>query len=181
MHGLKDTAPGGNVIQPVTRPFNARNIVYAFDAPNAARRRREPARPRPADPEDRPLDDERARQGRPQTGRPRHALAGFGRNADQPEGGRFFAVYPDGIRFLVSPQADVKTNSPLDLGRWQMLTATYDGDSLTIYKDAAPIMKKRMGIDADAEPAVSLGAADPWDHQRVFAGGIQISPSAGAR
>ena len=96
-------------------------------------------------------------------------------NADQPEGGsnRFFAVYPDGIRFLVSPQADVKTNSPLDLGRWQMLTATYDGDSLTIYKDAAPIMKKRMGIDADAEPAVSIGAADPWDHQRVFAGGIQ--------
>ena len=33
LRGLKDTAPGGNVIQPVTRPFNARNIVYAFDAP----------------------------------------------------------------------------------------------------------------------------------------------------
>ena len=75
----------------------------------------------------------------------------------------------------------MKTNSPLDLGRWQMLTATYDGDSLTIYKDAAPIMKKRMGIDAAAAPVVSIGVADPWDHQRVFAGGFNISPSAGVR
>ena len=75
----------------------------------------------------------------------------------------------------------MKTNSPLDLGRWQMLTATYDGDSLTIYKDASPIMKKRMGFAADGEPTVSIGTPDPWDHQRAFRVASRRSPFAAAR
>ena len=75
-------------------------------------------------------------------------IAGFGQDKDPVAGSssRYFAVYPDGIRFWLATDGDVKTNSPLDLGRWQMLTATYDGDTLTVYKDAAPIMKKRISM-----------------------------------
>jgi alpha-mannosidase len=172
---LKDTAPGANLIQPVTRQFNARNIVYSFDRPKLPSGGvNQPVAGLPVLKADHWTMNVLVRADAKPT--ERVVIAGFGQDAEEPAGGgsnRYFAVYPDGIHFLVSPQADVKTNSPLDLGRWQMLTATYDGDSLTIYKDAAPIMKKRIGIDAGAEPVVSVGVPDPWDHRRAFAGGIE--------
>ncbi len=174
LRGLKDTSAAGNVIQPVTRAFNARNVVFGFDGPKLP-----------------PGGFKQTVTGLPvlkgdhwtmnvfvkadtKPGE-RVIIAGFGPDADHADGGssRYFAVYPDGIRFWAAPQTDVKTNSPLDLGRWQMLTATYDGDTLTIYKDAAPIMKKRTTFAADSEPGVSIGTPDPWDHLHAFGGSVQ--------
>ncbi len=173
-HGLKDTSPAGNEIKPASQPFNAGNIVYTFNAPTLPPGGVKQSVSRlPVLKTDHWtmnvfVKSERAPDGRV-------VIAGFGQDTD-PQGGsaaRYFAVFPDGIRLWAAPEGDVKTNSPLDLGRWQMLTATYNGDTLTVYKDAAPIMKKRVGLTTDCEGNVSIGTIDPWDHQHVFPGQVQ--------
>lgn len=173
LHGLRDTTPNGNLIQPVTRPFNAGNIVYnlpSADLPAGALKTAAPGLPvRKSDSwtmnmlvktDVRPPD--------------RSVIAGFGQDSDVPggEGARYFATFSDGIRFWSSGR-DVNTNSPLDLGRWQMLTATYDGRTVAVYKDGQPIMKKEVEFAADSDPSVSIGPADPWDHQRRFEGSVR--------
>lgn len=174
LSGLKDTSPGGNTIRPVTQPFNARNIVYTFNAPQLpAGGVKTSVIALPLLKTDHWTMNALVKADRPPDGPV--IIAGFGQDKDPVAGSssRYFAVHRDGIRFWLATDGDVKTNSPLDLGRWQMLTATYDGDTLAIYKDAAPIMKKRISMHADSEPNVSVGTVDPWDHQRVFPGSVQ--------
>jgi alpha-mannosidase len=103
-------------------------------------------------------------------------VAGFGKPEDKDGAGaaaRYFAIKPeDGIEFWHGGR-NLKTNSPLDLGRWQMLTATYNGDSLTLYKDGEKIGQERVGFRQDADSCISVGAPDPWEHAVSFQGKIQ--------
>jgi alpha-mannosidase len=174
LHGIKDNSPAGNAIQPVTKPFNAENIVYKLasaELPGEAVTsqvfglpvlKREPwtmnlLLKTDAKPKDRVI------------------LAGFGQPNDEKGAGaaaRYLAVFPEDIEFWCGGK-NLKTNSPIDLGRWQMLTATYDGDSLALYKDGEPIGKERIGFGMDAGGSVSVGPIDPWDHQRSFAGSVK--------
>ena len=44
---------------------------------------------------------------------------------------------------------DMNTNAKLDLHRWQMLTATYDGKTVTLYKDGNQLASGERELPAD--------------------------------
>ncbi len=96
-------------------------------------------------------------------------LGGFGDAKDAPGQERFLIKFHDGIHFW-GGNVDITTGVPFDLGRWQMVTLTFDGKTLTIYKDAAAIKTAAITLD-DAADAVRLGATGPWNANR-FAGRI---------
>ena len=172
MHGIKDTAPAGNALDPVKLPFNADNIVYTLASAEL-----------PGGAVTTPVGDLPVLRRDPWTmnllvktdakPKDRVILAGFGKAEDEQSGGpRYLALYPEGIEFWYGGK-NLKTNSPVDVGRWQMLTATYTGDSLTLYKDGERIGNVRVGFSADADGSVSVGATDPWTHQHAFAGSVK--------
>lgn len=173
LRGIKDMTPFGNLVAASKKSFNAENIVYAIDSATL------PARSVNAQVAGLPLQKEDAWTMNIWV-KPDHAvedrtvIAGFGRNSDDPDGGtsRYFAVFDDGIRFW-SANRDVETGSPLEAGRWQMLTATFDGKTLTIFKDGDPIGKGNIKLSDDSEHNVNIGQPDPWDHERIFHGEIR--------
>ena len=101
-------------------------------------------------------------------------LGGFG-NADnrtaKPGTGRYFVNFEDGLAFWLADE-DLTTHVKLDLQRWQMLTATYDGKTLTLYKDGTQIAAGQRTLPADAAFA-GLGLVDPWEHGIKFDGEIR--------
>ncbi len=173
VHGIKDTTASGNAMGPTQLPFNAENIVYTLKAA------RLPAQPVKAPVAGLPLQKSDAwtmnvlvNPSRAPTGQT--VIAGFGLDKDNPDGGtsRYFAVFNDDIRFW-SANRDVATNSPLEVGRWQMLTATYDGRTLSLYKDGDPIGNKDIVLSDDPDASVNIGQPDPWNHQQRFQGAVQ--------
>jgi alpha-mannosidase len=171
--GLKDQSPSGNFMAPATQPFNAQNIVYSLPSARLPDQHvKVPVAGLPLKKNDawtmnilvkpdRELND-------------RAIIAGFGRDVDNPEGGtsRYFAVLDNEIRFW-SANRDVVTGSPLEAGHWQMLTATYNGKTLTVYKDGDPIGKKEVELNNDSDAYVNIGAPDPWEQSSRFHGGVQ--------
>ena len=101
----------------------------------------------------------------------RTLIAGFGAAKDEAGHGRYQSKFANGIHFWCAGR-DVETTTPLSLGAWQMLTATYDGQTLTLYKDAQKIAESRVALDDD-ESVVEIAPIDPWDHQRRFVGEIR--------
>ena len=101
-------------------------------------------------------------------------IAGFGQPTNNSAGGtsRYIAYFKDGIRFWAS-QADVITNSPLEKDRWQMLTATYDGQTVTVYKDGEMIGQKETRLRDDPDNSVGLGLPDAWTQSNLFQGRAQ--------
>ena len=171
--GIKDQTTAGNVIESTTRRFNAENIVYILKAASL------PAQAIKTRVSGLPLKQEDTWTMNvlvkpslaPEN---RTVIAGFGRETDNSSEGtsRYFAVFDDGIRFWAASR-DVASSSPLEVGRWQMLTATYNGSTLTLYKDGDPIAKKDVALSTDPDTLVSIGKPDPWDHQRSFHGDVQ--------
>lgn len=110
----------------------------------------------------------------------RTLIAGFGKTDDSSDGaGRYLAKFANGIHFW-SRNDDVESKSPFDAGRWQMLTATYDGMTIRLYKNGKVIGQTDAEL-ADDEPIVRIAPLDPWDNQRRFSGEIReltIWPSA---
>jgi alpha-mannosidase len=173
LSGLTDTSPSHNALVPVTVPFNAQNILYRVDTAT--------------------LPDQGI--SAPLTGLPlkktdnwtmnvlvkpdtapedRTIIGGFGDDSNNPTPGlgRYFAVFQDGIRLWASNQ-DVTTNSPIQVGAWQMLTATYDGHTIVVYKDGEVIGKRDVDLSDDTQGNVNIGKPDPWDHKRLFHGSVQ--------
>ncbi len=101
----------------------------------------------------------------------RTIIAGFGSARDEEGRGRYLSKFANGIHFW-SADRDAETNTPLALGSWQMLTATYDGRMLTLYKDAQKIGEERVSL-SDDESVAEIAPVDPWDQQRRFAGEIR--------
>jgi alpha-mannosidase len=102
----------------------------------------------------------------------RTVIAGFGRCEDTIEGAaRYLSKFANGVHFW-SRNRDVPGRTPLDLGRWQMLTATYDGKVLRLYKDASKIGEREVAL-ADDENAVRFAPVDPWEKKRRFDGEIR--------
>jgi alpha-mannosidase len=102
----------------------------------------------------------------------RTLIAGFGRCEQTSEGvARYMAKFSRGIHFW-SHNRDVEGRTPLDLGRWQMLTATYDSRVLCVYKDGKKLAQRELEL-ADDENAVHIAPIDPWDQTRRFKGEIR--------
>ncbi|MHB8636980.1 MAG: glycoside hydrolase family 38 N-terminal domain-containing protein [Fimbriimonadaceae bacterium] len=102
----------------------------------------------------------------------RTMIAGFGRSIDGRVGtGRYFTKFPEGINFWVADR-DVQTQVPLDLGKWQMLTATYDGTTMRLYKNGELIGEKQVAL-ADDRSLVRVLPIDAWERRRRFGGEVR--------
>jgi alpha-mannosidase len=102
----------------------------------------------------------------------RTLIAGFGRCEQTSDGvARYMAKFSRGVHFW-SHNRDVEGRTPLELGRWQMLTATYDGRLLAFYKDGKKLGQRELEL-ADDENSVHLAPVDPWEHKRRFKGEIR--------
>lgn len=118
----------------------------------------------------------------------RTLVAGFGRANDGRAGnGRYFAEIDGGITFWIANQ-DVMTKTPYEVGKWQMLTATYDGTTVSVYKNGQLIGKGMQTLANDSN-RVNVFPLDAWDHQRRASGSVRdfsiwgeaLSPTAVAR
>ncbi len=99
-------------------------------------------------------------------------IAGFGRAIDGRQGtGRYFSKFTKGINFWIC-NADVTTEVPLDLGKWQMLTATFDGTTIRLYKNGEKIAEEADTL-SDDRAQVGVMPLDAWDRKRVFGGEVR--------
>ena len=53
-----------------------------------------------------------------------------------------------------------------------MLTATYDGQTIRLYKNAKLIGQNQLGLDDD-EASVHVAPIDPWDNKRKLDGDVR--------
>ncbi len=163
--GVKDLSPGANASGGAPAPVAVGGPILSVDDPGRLQRR-DTALPRSGrapwtinfllktdrQPEDRTL------------------LAGFGRAVDGPQGtGRYIAKFSGGLHFW-SADSDLPTDVPLDLGRWQMVTATYDGETLRLYKDGKPVASRDARL-SDDEGVARVAPLDAWERKRRFDGG----------
>ena len=98
-------------------------------------------------------------------------IGGFGDAGDNHGQERYLANFQDGIHFWGS-RVDIPTNTPYDLAQWQMVTVTYDGDTIRIYKNAQEIAAAPAAL-ADAAPVVNLAPPAPWERGHRFTGRLQ--------
>ncbi len=83
---------------------------------------------------------------------------------------RYLVKYKNGIHFWGS-SVDVNPGVPFDVGRWQMITITYDGELLTIYKDGKELIASEEKL-VDAAPVVRLAPPPHWNNGSRFAGAV---------
>jgi alpha-mannosidase len=99
-------------------------------------------------------------------------IVGFGRCEDDDGGvGRYVCKFANGAHFWSAKQ-DVEGRTALDLNRWQMLTATYDGSILRMYKDGKKIGEAPITL-VDDRNEVNIAPKDPWDHKYTFNGELR--------
>lgn len=104
----------------------------------------------------------------------RTVIAGFGRcdgTGEAGGGGRYMTKFASGLEFW-SHNRDVPASVPLDLGKWQMLTASYDGKVMRVYKDGKKVAEKPVDL-VDDQSVVCVAPMDPWEHKRKFEGQIR--------
>ena len=97
-------------------------------------------------------------------------LGGFGDDSDNSGTQRYLIKFHDGINFWGS-NVDVTSGVPLDLGKWQMVTATFDGATLRLYKNGTEI-KSAPATLSDAAATVKIAPRGPWDNGHRFAGKV---------
>ena len=168
--GVKDVSPAGNLIIPQAVGLTSGGRVFA-SGPLLAKTPQEfkiadlPVKAR--DPWTINLFCKVEHQPENQT-----IIAGFGRATDGRVGtGRYLSKFANGIHFW-SANEDVETTTPLDLGRWQMLTATYDGQTLRVYKDAVKLAEQKVDLSDDLSQ-VEVMPKDPWEQERVLDGEVR--------
>ncbi len=99
----------------------------------------------------------------------RTPIAGFGQSADDVSGAsRLICKFRNGLRFW-GKDIDIVGHAPLDLHRWQMLTATYDGRNVAVYKDGKLLTSEPAAL-SDAPPYYKLAPVDGWSGARRFKG-----------
>ena len=97
-------------------------------------------------------------------------LGGFGSAAGDTATERYPIQSQDGICFW-GGNMDVPTGVPYDLGKWQMVTLTCNGSTLTISKNGRPI-KTADVLLAPAADVVKIAPVGPWPTAGHFAGKI---------
>lgn len=88
-------------------------------------------------------------------------IGGFGDANDSGGQERFIVKFHDSIQFWGS-NVDIGTGVPFDLNKWQMITVTYDGSTVRIYKNGK-LLKAQAAHLNDASPTVQIAPKGPWD------------------
>ncbi|MBX3389254.1 MAG: chitobiase/beta-hexosaminidase C-terminal domain-containing protein [Phycisphaeraceae bacterium] len=102
----------------------------------------------------------------------RTLIVGFGRTSKASGGdGRYLAKFSGGEHFW-SHHGDLASKAALEVGKWQMLTATFDGKTVRLYKDGV-LVGENEGELADDENVVRIAPLDPWEKERRFEGEIR--------
>lgn len=102
----------------------------------------------------------------------RTLIAGFGRTSKASGGdGRYLAKFSGGEHFW-SHHGDLASKATLEVGRWQMLTATFDGTTVRLYKDGV-FVGENEGQLSDDDNVVQIAPIDPWEKERRFEGEIR--------
>lgn len=168
--GLPDLSPGANEMTPASVSFTVPGPVFSMETVGADQKGRvirEPGLPTGAG--DSWTLNVFARMDRQPTNHT--ILAGFGR-CDAPAGGqgRYLCKFAGGVHFW-SHNQDCPSRTPYDLGRWQMITAVYDGAMLRLYRDGKQIGARPIRL-SDDEGVVQIAPIDPWDHRYQFDGDL---------
>jgi hypothetical protein len=99
-------------------------------------------------------------------------VAGFGTPENFPDGARRCIMnygHADGTHgnqiYFWGQSEDLATNVPFDIAQWQMITTTYDGANLQVYKNGILIASKKTLGFVDAVPVMDLGVKcdSYWD------------------
>ncbi len=99
-------------------------------------------------------------------------IGGFGDAQDTPHTQRYLGRVDGGIQFW-GASVDIDSGVPFDVGHWQMLTATFDGTTVAIYKNGEPI-KSAPATLSDASSEVHIAPMDTWgEKQHRFTGRVQ--------
>lgn len=170
--GVKDRSPAKNTLTKATAEFSVQGPVYSLavigDADKGRVIKDVPGLPVKAkDPWT--LNFFVKSSDQPEN---RTVIAGFGRCEDSTDGAaRYICKFPGGIHFW-SRLRDVPTGTPLSLGDWQMVSATYDGATLRVYRNGAKIGERSVGL-ADDQNMIEILPKDPWEQKRQFNGQIR--------
>jgi alpha-mannosidase len=99
-------------------------------------------------------------------------IAGFGSGRDASGQQRYLSVFPNGLHFW-GGNIDIDAGGTLDTGKWQMLSATYDGTNVHIYKNGKDVGSGAASF-SDAQPVMKVAPRAPWpDHGGRLAGKIR--------
>jgi alpha-mannosidase len=99
-------------------------------------------------------------------------IGGFGSTRGFASGRAPYLInYNNSIHFW-GANVDVDAPVPLDIHKWQMLTATFDGSTLTLYKNGAPIASQSVQL-ANAPSAINLAPRPAWQYGHRFAGKVR--------
>ena len=169
--GIKDTSPNANAERDASAAMSAYTPVYTSTSADNAPTKRVRVENLPSggsDPWTINLYVKMDKEPEDRT-----VIAGFGRVRDGQNGaGRYITKFGDGIHFWSANQ-DVVTNVPFDLGKWQMVTATYDGNMVRVYKNGKPIGEKAVTLSEDRASVVNIKPKDGWENQRVLDGDVE--------
>jgi alpha-mannosidase len=170
--GVRDASPAGNMMQVASTSFSVQGPVYTLEQVAPEQRGTPISVPGlPARAKDPWTVNVFVRAGKQPPNRT--LIAGFGRLDNLGDGvGRYLAKFSGGIQFWTHNR-DVPTRIPLSLNQWQMLTATYDGSTLRIYKDGQKLAERKVDL-ADDDRVVTLAPKDPWEHERQFDGELRL-------
>jgi len=91
---------------------------------------------------------------------PPHPTFLFGFGGFDTGTGRYIAGWGN-VHFWGGHDVDGSTDVPFDVNRWQMLTATYDGGRLRIYKNAVKICDQAVPLGV-AVPNASINGPNAW-------------------
>jgi alpha-mannosidase len=97
-------------------------------------------------------------------------VGGFGDGRDH-NGSERFLIYNRGQLYFWGSNIDIASRRPLDHHRWQMVTLTYDGTNLRIYKDGQ-LATTAMAKLKDAAGLVWLAPTGPWGNRTRLKGRI---------
>lgn len=168
--GVKDVSPAGNTVGSASVTVTERGAVFTSPALEPKTSRSFPVSNLPVKAKDSwTLNLFCKIDSHPED---RVLIAGFGRAVDGRTGtGRYFTKFPRGINFWAANK-DTMTNVPLDLGKWQMLTATYDGTTIRLYKNGELIAENKVELEDD-QSRVQVMPLDAWERQRRFGGEVR--------
>jgi alpha-mannosidase len=103
----------------------------------------------------------------------RTIIAGFGLNSDKGDvgHGRYISKFSTGLHFWARND-DAESTTAIERDKWQMLTATYDGKTLRLFRNGKLVGHQNLELQND-EAVVEIAPLDPWDHARRFQGEIR--------
>lgn len=97
-------------------------------------------------------------------------IAGFGSGKGPTDTQRYLTKISRGLHFWGS-NMEVPGDAALEVGKWQMLTATFDGNVLKLFKDGRELATQRTVL-YDAAPVAKVGPPTPWPNGHRLAGKI---------